>query len=81
MSDGDPSKTLERIPSGVPGLDAILRGGFFRGGVYLVVAPPGSGKTILGNQICFRHVAAGGRALFVTLLTESHARVITTLQT
>ena len=81
MSDGDPSKTLERIPSGVPGLDAILRGGFFRGGVYLVLAPPGSGKTILGNQICFRHVAAGGRALFVTLLTESHARLITTLQT
>ena len=39
------------------------------------------GKTILGNQICFRHVAAGGRALVVTLLTESHSRMLAQLQT
>jgi circadian clock protein KaiC len=72
MRDDDDltSKMLERVPSGLPGLDTILRGGFLRGGVYLFLAWPGSGKTILGNQICFRHVASGGRALFVTLLTE-----------
>ena len=68
--------TLERVPSGIPGLDVILRGGFFRGGVYMVLARPGAGKTILGNHICFRHVASGGRALFVTLLTESHGRML-----
>jgi circadian clock protein KaiC len=80
MSDDDNPIVPVRVPSGVPGLDAILQGGFFRGGVYMLLAPPGSGKTILGNQICFRHVAAGGRALFVTLLTESHSRLLASLQ-
>jgi circadian clock protein KaiC len=83
MSDGDdddrvPAR-LERVPSGVLGLDAILKGGFFRGGVYLVHAEPGSGKTVLGNQVCFWHVAAGGRAVVVTLLTESHTRLLAQL--
>ena len=82
MSDADDlkTKTLERVASGIPGLDTILGGGFLRGGVYLVHAKPGSGKTILGNQICFRHVAGGGRALVVTLLTESHSRLLSQLE-
>jgi circadian clock protein KaiC len=81
MSDDDdrvPAR-LERAPSGVPGLDAVLNGGFFRGSVYLLHAEPGSGKTVLGNQVCFRHVAAGGRAVVVTLLTESHTRLLAQL--
>ena len=52
---------LERLPSGIPGLDVVLGGGFFRSGVYIVHGLPGSGKTILANQLCYRHVAAGGR--------------------
>jgi circadian clock protein KaiC len=75
MSDQDEeaSKTFDRIPTGLPGLDDILYGGFYRGGVYMLMARPGSGKTILGNHIAFRHVAGGGRALYVTLLAESHS--------
>jgi circadian clock protein KaiC len=71
---------LERAPSGISGLDAILGGGFFRGGVYLIRAEPGAGKTILANQICFQHVGQGGRALFLTLLTESHSRLLSQLK-
>src|ERR1700761_7939628 len=67
---------LKRIPTGVPGLDTVLRGGFLRGGVFIVQGSPGAGKTILGNQICFHHVAQGGRALYVTLLAENHARML-----
>ena len=68
--------TLERLPSGIPGLDAVLCGGFFRAGVYMVVGTPGSGKTILANQLCYNHVAAGGKAVYVTLLAESHSRML-----
>jgi circadian clock protein KaiC len=78
--DSASANPLERVPTGVPGLDVVMQGGFFRGGVYMFLARPGAGKTILGNQICFRHVAAGGRALIVTLLTESHSRLIAQLQ-
>jgi len=67
---------LERVPTGAPGLDTILRGGFLKGGVYIIEGVPGAGKTILANQICFSHIAGGGRALFVTLLAESHTRML-----
>ena len=67
---------LERLPTGVPGLDIILRGGFLRDGTFIIQGSPGSGKTILGNQICFRHIASGGRALYITLLAENHARML-----
>jgi circadian clock protein KaiC len=72
---------IERVPSGVPGLDTVLRGGFPRGGIHMVQGTPGAGKTILGNQVCFHHAAAGGRALYATLLAESHARMLLHLGT
>jgi circadian clock protein KaiC len=71
---------LTRMPSGIEGLDAILIGGFMRGGMYIIRGSPGAGKTIMTNQICFHHVASGGQALFVTLLAENHARMIANLQ-
>ncbi len=67
---------LERVPSGISGLDIVLHGGFLKGGLYIVQGPPGVGKTTLGNQICFNHVAGGNRALYVTLLAEYHARMM-----
>ncbi len=67
---------LERVPSGIAGLDTILDGGFLKGGLYIVQGTPGTGKTTLANQICFNHVAAGGRALYATLLAEYHARML-----
>jgi len=74
-------QAIEQVPSGVPGLDTILRGGFPRGGIHMLQGPPGAGKTILGNQLCYHHAAAGGRALYVTLLAESHARMLLHLGT
>lgn len=72
---------IERLPSGVIGLDPVLCGGFPKGGIHIVQGPPGTGKTTLANQLCYHHAAAGGRALYVTLLAESHARMLLHLQT
>ena len=55
---------LEKMPSGIEGLDVILRGGFLQGGITIVQGKPGVGKTILGNQLCFNHAAGGGRAIY-----------------
>ncbi len=72
---------IERVPSGVAGLDTILRGGFTKGGIHLLQGTPGAGKTTLANQICFHHAALGGQALFVTLLAETHTRMLLHLGT
>ncbi len=67
---------LDRVQSGIPGLDAVLKGGFLKGGLYIIQGPPGTGKTTFSNQICFNHVAADGHAIYVTLLAEYHARMM-----
>src|SRR5271168_1754520 len=72
---------LERVPTGIPGLDTVLRGGFLKAGIYIVRGEPGAGKTIFGNQCCFNHVAAGHRAVYVTLLAETHDRMMQHMQT
>ncbi len=69
-------RPLTRVRSGVTGLDDILRGGFFGGGLYIVEGPPGVGKTILGNQICFNQAAAGSKVLYVTLIAETVGRML-----
>lgn len=74
------SQTLTRVPTGVEGLDSILGGGLFKGGIYIAMGTPGAGKTILANQLCFRAVRHGRRSLYVTLLAETHARMLTQIR-
>jgi circadian clock protein KaiC len=71
---------MGRVDTGIPGLDTILNGGLFKGGVYIVEGTPGAGKTILGNQICFHRAACGDSTIYVTLLAESHTRLISHLR-
>ncbi len=80
-SAGGGESEIARVPSHVPGLDAILCGGFLQGGLYMVQGQPGTGKTLLASQILYGHAAAGGRGLFVTVLGESHGRMLLHLGT
>src|SRR5436853_5868442 len=73
---GGGSDAQRRVPSGIAGLDLVLEGGFFPGGIYLVAGQPGAGKTILGNQICFNNVERGARCVYLTLLVESHGKLL-----
>lgn len=80
MSKVAARRRIERVPSGITGLDLVLRGGLLRGGLYMVRGAPGSGKTILGNQVCFANARRGGQSAYVTLLSESHARMMVHLE-
>ncbi|CAM3676581.1 Circadian clock protein kinase KaiC [Pseudomonas reidholzensis] len=74
-------EALERLSTGIEGLDALLQGGLVSGASYIVQGPPGAGKTILANQLAWGHVADGGRVLVATLLSESHERLFQYLST
>ena len=76
----DQSAPPDRRPTGMPGLDRILDGGLLVSGVYIIQGPPGAGKTILANQVCFHHAAKGGHAVYITLLAESHSRMFAHLR-
>jgi circadian clock protein KaiC len=64
----------ETIPSGIEGLDDILRGGFPRGCLYLVTGTPGTGKTSLAIQFLLEGVANKERSLYISL-SESRAEI------
>mgnify|MGYP000979727724 CR=1 FL=1 len=67
---------LARQPTGIAGLDAILRGGLPVGSAYLVAGTPGTGKTTLGNQLAYNHAAQGKIAVIATLVAETHDRML-----
>ena len=54
-------------PSGIHGLDYILRGGFPQGELCLLVGKPGTGKTTLGLRFLLRGLELGEPALYITL--------------
>ena len=56
---------VERISTGVIGLNQLLRGGFPAGSMILVIGTPGSGKSTLGKQFLFDALAKQKRAILV----------------
>jgi circadian clock protein KaiC len=39
--NADGQSSLERVPTGIPGLDTILRGGLLKSGIYILHGEPG----------------------------------------
>jgi len=58
-------RDVNRTPSGVPGLDSMLGGGFWTGSSTLLAGPTGSGKTTIGIQFILEGLPRGERCLLV----------------
>src|SRR2546427_12705586 len=70
MGSIDPSlgrKLMDRVTTGVAGLDAMLGGGLIPARPYVVSGPTGAGKTILAMQFLASGLAKGEAGLMVTL--------------
>jgi circadian clock protein KaiC len=67
---------MERLTTGVPGLDLVLKGGLPVGAVLFIGGPPGAGKTVLCEQIAFHRAALGHNTLILTTLSEPHDKLI-----
>jgi circadian clock protein KaiC len=55
----------ERLPTGVPGLDAIIGGGLLAGSTTLIVGTTGAGKTTIGLQFALEGVRRGENTMYV----------------
>ena len=58
---------MDRVPTGIKGLDELLGGGFPEGRCILIVGSPGSGKTTFALQYLYHGAARGETGLYVTL--------------
>ncbi|RLG54674.1 MAG: KaiC domain-containing protein [Thermoproteota archaeon] len=61
---------IERVKTGIPGLDEVLHGGIPRRNVVLLSGGPGTGKSIFGQQYLYNGLKAGENGVLVAL--EEH---------
>jgi circadian clock protein KaiC len=77
----DASPELPRLTTGSAQLDAILGGGLPASSINIIMGEPGSGKTILAEQLLFANAESGGRpSLYFTTLSEPLGKVVRYLQ-
>lgn len=67
---------INRISTGVPGLDEVLGGGLPEYSFNLIGGAPGSGKTTLAHQIMFSNATPERRALYLTVLGEPPIKML-----
>ena len=70
---------MKRLATGVPELDLVLGGGILPGSLVVFAGGPGTGKTILAQQICFATSTPERKAIYYTTLAEPHAKLVSYL--
>ena len=70
------SAAPDLLETGVPNLDRVVGGGIINGSLVMVVGAPGTGKTLLAQQIAFHNAAQGSNALYLTGYSETHDKLL-----
>lgn len=66
----------DRLPSGVPGLDEVLRGGLPANAINLIAGLPGTGKTLLAQHYVFRNATAERPSVYLSTVAEPFEKVV-----
>jgi len=61
---------MERVKTGIPGLDEMLKGGFLTQTANLIEGAPGTGKTTLGMQFIYHGIVACGEPGLILTFEE-----------
>jgi circadian clock protein KaiC len=67
---------INKLPTGVPGLDEIVGGGLPEFSFNIIAGAPGSGKTTLAHQFVFTNATPKRPALYFTVLGESAIKML-----
>lgn len=74
-SSGSRAPDDSRVPTGIPGLDRIIKGGFVKNSLNLVSGGTGAGKTTFALQFGVNHAKQGGTVLYLSF-DEANAKLI-----
>lgn len=66
----------DKIKTGCAGLDEILFGGIPKNTISVIMGAPGTGKTILAEQLAFSQAKADAPALYFTTMSEALEKFI-----
>ncbi len=70
-NDQDKTDNIEKIATGIKGLDEILHGGIPMNRTTIVTGGPGTGKTILGMEFLFKSALNGNPGVFLSFEEQS----------
>lgn len=76
MPDDSNGAQPELLETGVPNLDRILGGGLLARSLAMVIGTPGTGKTLMAQQIAFHNAAQGTAVLYLTGFSETHDKLL-----
>lgn len=62
-----PENDMDRVPSGISGLDKLISGGFIKNDVYLITGETGTGKTLFCCQFLWEGLKRGENCIFFSL--------------
>ena len=68
--------TINRLNTGIPGLDDVLGGGLPEFSFNLIAGPPGCGKTTLAHQMMFALATPQRPALHITVAGEPSLKML-----
>ncbi|MEX2210960.1 MAG: ATPase domain-containing protein [Gaiellaceae bacterium] len=71
---------VERRTTGVTELDLVLGGGLPAGSLVVLAGGPGTGKTILAQQICFANATPERKAIYYSTFSEPHVKLVRYLE-
>jgi circadian clock protein KaiC len=71
-----PAGLIRRLPTGVPGLDAVLGGGLPELSFNLLAGGPGAGKTTFAQQLLFANATRERPGLYFTILGEPTLKML-----
>lgn len=71
---------MDRVGTGIADLDLILGGGIPSGSLIFIAGGSGTGKTILAQQICFANATTEHKALYYTMVSEPHTKLLRHLE-
>lgn len=71
---------MKRLRTGIAELDRVLGGGLEPGSTVVLAGAPGTGKTILAQQICFANATPERKAIYYTTLSEPHSKLVRHLE-
>src|SRR5439155_26106617 len=57
---------IERVPSGIPGLDDLIEGGVWSKSTVVILGSSGTGKSTFAIQFLMKGIEQGEQALYVT---------------
>ena len=63
----DPTQPIKLTPTGIPGLDDMIGGGFIKSSVFVLIGETGTGRTMVSFQFLHQGLLDGEKVMYISM--------------